>query len=612
VATRDAGLVELAETLLQAAHAQWPDRMITEPNAKGPDPAELYTETHYALAAVLLALLSGRERHLDLAQSRLRLWDDAGGPMTFFNAMAVCLAAVVARQAGVTHAGLTAILARLLSRAREHRAVAWTQNCGNNAYLQQVAVDTVLLPLARGEAVTQAGRDVLLAEFRRYRTPEGFFVDLPRWGTRQEPLSPPTYVMKMLFLAGICHVLHSDEELAELCAAGMRSTVPLLSRNGQFSYFGRTDNSPFAAGLTIFNLRKAAHLLPDLAPACHEACIAGERFYASFPRTDVGLLRSNRFADPDSLAELNRSRDVYSYDGQYSLSSCAYVLLASHWFPAADGGRLPALPARAVGHSDDLGVARLEAGGAEAIVRTTGEVTGWDRRYLAPTILRLQIGDRLAVGAIPKSVETDASAGPPAPSGRLRRVYGILRDRYLRGFEQLDAVGVGFLPVLRCGAVDYLPHAIAERTAASASISIRYRMLGVHVRGVRPCVSELGQAVGHRLKLLGQDPFRRPVMRPDDSVELRRTVRLEPTRCRIEDSLSGDLAGRTLVFSVRHMPGAIVHVHGLRRRAAVTAWSSDGRQTIEVFEGTSAGPDMRYACDIELLDDSASVDAVEH
>ena len=39
--------------------------------------------------------------------------------------------------------------------------------------------------------------------------------DLPRSGGGQEPLSPPTYVMKMLFLAGVCHELHPTGEFRD-------------------------------------------------------------------------------------------------------------------------------------------------------------------------------------------------------------------------------------------------------------------------------------------------------------------------------------------------------------------------------------------------------------
>jgi hypothetical protein len=193
--------------------------------------------------------------------------------------MAFCLAAIVLKRSGHRHRGLQSILEELVANTpSRHRDVAYTQYCGNNAYLQQVAVDTVLLPLARGEDVTQEGLDCLLAEFHRFRTAEGFFFDLPRHGTAQEPLHPPTYILKTLFLAGVCHELHPSEDLAQLFRDGMSSVLPLLTREGNFSYFGRTDNSPFATGLMIFDLRKATRLHAHRHREFDEACSSAERF----------------------------------------------------------------------------------------------------------------------------------------------------------------------------------------------------------------------------------------------------------------------------------------------------------------------------------------------
>lgn len=599
---RDARLVALARSILDAARGEWGDRFVTEPNARRNDPAQLYTETHYSLAAVLLSFLSGKDRrYLDLAASRLRLWDAGNGPMTFFNAMAVCLIAIVVRRSGTAHAGLDEIVTALLSRAHEHRHVALEQFCGNNAYLQQVAVDTVLLPLARGRQVTPAGVDLLVGEFHKYRTREGFFFDLPRWGTEQERLSPPTYIMKMLFLAGICHELLGSLALSQLFQTGMAGVLPLFTRDGHVSYFGRTDNSPFAAGLTVFNLRKASQEAAGDDLSYDRACVDAERYYASFPRTSTGMLQSNRFADPASLAELNWSRDVYSYDGQYSLASCAYALLGCHWYPRPGESWPPERSTESVtADSTDLGLARMCAGRAELVVRTGCEATGWDRRYLGPTILRYQVDDRLLVGAISTTISTDAGLQPTAPSNRIRRAYEILRDKFMKGIEQLDGTAVGFLPVLRQGPVDYLPYTVVDVASSPSRIRVRYRMLQLHVRGYRPCLSEVLQVLHNKIKVLGPKHYMRPAMKPVDSIELLRTVYLDRERCRIEDTLTGDLAGKTLLFSIRHLPGASVRVRGLEERRSATGWGSDGRQALMLYERLATGSEIRYECDIEL------------
>jgi len=91
-------------------------------------------------------------------------------------------------------------------------------------------------------------------------------------------------------------------------------------------------------------------------------------------------------------------------------------------------------------------------------------------------------------------------------------------------------------------------------------------------------------------------------MTPVDGIELTRTVRFEPDRCRIEDRLSGDLAGKTLLFSVRHLPGAVVRVRGLQQRGSIAGWGSDGLQAVEVYEERPTGTAIEYECDIEIAD----------
>jgi hypothetical protein len=524
--------------------------------------------------------------------------------MTFFNAMAVCLIAVLVRRAGASHSGLDEVVATLLARAREHRDVAFTQYCGNNAYLQQVAVDTVLLPLARGQdEAPSAGIDLLVREFQRYRTPEGFFFDLPRQGTDQEPLCPPTYVLKMLFLAGMCDQLSPSPPLADLFHAGMASVLPLFTREGHFCYFGRTDNSPFAAGLTIFNLRKAARSAPGGGLDFDAACVDAERYFASFPRTPSGLLHSNRFRNAESLQERNWSRDVYSHDGCYSVAACAYALLGCYWFPASGAVRAPERPREpAIVVSRDLGVAKLTARSSEVVVRIGCEATGWDRRYLGPTILRYQVDGQLLVGAIPRTLSTDASIRPPKSPNQIRRVYELLRNTFTNGIEQLDGTAVGFLPVLKEGSSDYLPYTVVEIFPAPSSLLVRYRMLCLHARGWRPCLKEVLEVLHNKVRVLGQKHYTRPGMRLVDSIEFSRRIRLDGERCRIEDTLSGDIAGKTLSFSVRRFPGTSVSLLGLRKRESITTWGSDGRQALDIHEVVIDGSEITYQCDIAIAD----------
>lgn len=613
---RDRALVAFTRSVLDAARQGWPDRLVTDANAAG-DPAQLYTETHFALASTMLALegaADGEPAWLDVAAARLRLWNAARGPMTFFNSMAVCLIAIALRRAGRAHGELQAVVAELLERTHPHEDVAYAQWCGNNAYLQQVAVDTVLLPVARGQSAAKAAVAHLVETFRRYRTPEGFFYDLPREGTDREHLSPPAYIMKMLFLAGVCHDVTGDDALAELFQTGMVRVQPLLSRAGHFSYFGRTDNSPFAAGLTIFTLRKALHLaasptgdsradaLPSGAPratAFDEACRAAERYYRSSPRTPSGLLRCNRFADGTSPAEYWQSQDGYAYDGQYSLSSCAYALLGSSWHPAPAsalpsgiGVKARALPAAT---SADLGLAKLTTGRAEIIVRTGSQITGWDRRYLGPTLLRYEQDDVLLVGAPSLTTSIDRALQPQRAMSRWKRIVESLRDRFARGFEQLDGTSVGFVPVLREGVADYLPGQATEQQVSDAHVATTYPMVRLDARGVRPCWTEAVEMVHNNLRVFGPKRYSEPFISPCPGIQLRRRVSIEDGRCRIVDEITGDVAGKRLWFSTRGLPGASIAVHGLKKVDTLLGWGSDGRQTIDVYEGADPTR-LRYEC----------------
>jgi len=601
---RDIALVQFARSTLLAAHREYGERLVTEPGLPG-DPRLLYTETHYALVTLRLFLLDTSDTSmLDVAESRLRLWKQGPVPLTSFNSMALCLAAIVLGRSGHRHAGLEAVLAELVSRAsRRHRDVAYRQYCGNNAYLQQVAVDTVMLPVARRETVDREDLRHLVAELRRYRKPEGLFHDLPRDGAEQEPLHPPTYIMKMLFLAGVCHEQHSSEDLAETFRAGMATVPPLLTQDGNFSYFGRTDNSPFAAGLTIYDLRNAARICEDRSRVFDDACSAAERNYRSFPRTPEGLLQCNRNGDSKSPAERAYARDDYAYVGQYSLSSCTYALLATYWFPAGPDAVTPPAARRAalapVAQSKDLGVLKLAGEGYEVCLRTASEITSWDRRYLGPTLLRYEMRGRLLVGAIPRTISTDERASPEVrPVSRPRRAAALFQRRFRKGIEQLDGTSVGFLPVLRRGATDFLPGRLLSLDVTSSCVTSRYRMVALHARGPRPCLIELSELLHRNVPGLRPKHYSRPPIGRTEELELSRTIHIALDGVRIEDRVCGDLSGFTLLFSVRYFPGATVRVTGLSKRESLRSWGSDGMQLIDAFGARAAGSQLRYQCHV--------------
>jgi hypothetical protein len=275
------------------------------------------------------------------------------------------------------------------------------------------------------------------------------------------------------------------------------------------------------------------------------------------------------------------------------------------WFPVSpeplaahcpSGDRPPT-----VAVSRDLGIVKLDAPASELILRTRSELTSWDRRYLGPTILRYECQGRLLVGAISRTVSTDAILRPRIGS-RARKAWTVFRDRFVNGIEQLDGTSVGFLPVLRRGHLDYLPYQVVAHEASPERVRSRYEMARLHAKGWRPCVIEAVALLSRNLPLVRPKRYTPPPVKPVRSLTLERDVYMTPHGCRIEDRVSGDLRGMTLLFSVRRLPGASIRVRGLTLARSATGWGSDGRHTLELYEGRAAGSEIRYECDIQLAE----------
>lgn len=596
--TRDAALVAHVKSTLLAAETLYGPSLITEPGLHF-HPRYLYAETHFALAALLTSLLDDdKERWLDLAAARLRLWDGHGAPSTFFNAMAACLIALVYRRAGSDHPDLEAAISTILARTDEYRQSAYREWCGNNCYLQQVVVDLVLLPAARGEELGPDVARVVAAEFMRFRTKEGFFFDLPRETGQSARLIPPTYVMKILFLLGIAHEFYPADEFRQLFRAGVSATLPLLTREGNLSYFGRTDNSPFSAGLTLFNLRKALQL--DVADVgLGVACSASERFYRSFPRSRDGLLECNRYFDAATGEERLYSKDNYAKVGEYSVASCAYALLGCFVAPNSDEVRDDAVAEQATvsAYSSDLGVANFRSGDQELIVRTSSDPESWDRRYLGPTLLSLRVGASQLVGAISKTVSSDRDLRPPQTGSRPARAIRRIKEFYIRGFEQLDASTVGFMPIVRHGSFDYLPLEIERISVGTTSVDVSYCMTKLYARGLGSIYVELRELA--RRRFLRHGEYLAPLTSRAPGISLHRSIGLEGSRCFIRDRFSGKIAGKTILFSTRSFAPAKVAVSGLEMRETFNGWGSNGIQTITVYGAVARENALEYECEIE-------------
>jgi hypothetical protein len=277
-------------------------------------------------------------------------------------------------------------------------------------------------------------------------------------------------------------------------------------------------------------------------------------------------------------------------------------MLAAQWFPAQTVGSLPPTcrpePREDVAVSRDLGLVRIAGPEHELIVRTESQMTSWDRRYLGPTILRYSRGDELLVGAISRTVSTDLAPRSDRPSNRLLRIVDLFRHRYTNGAEHLDAVTVGYVPVLRNGATDWVPYRAMDVETSPGRLVTRHGMERVRVRGFYPCMVEALQLAHGNVPGLKPKRYVRPPMRPADGIQLERSIQLDARRCRIEDRITGAPRTARLLFSVRRLPSAIVDVDGLKKRQTIVGWGSDGRHTLDIYESPVAHAEVRYACEI--------------
>jgi hypothetical protein len=237
--------------------------------------------------------------------------------------------------------------------------------------------------------------------------------------------------------------------------------------------------------------------------------------------------------------------------------------------------------------------------GYELILRTGSQATSWDRRYLGPTILRYRAAERLLVGAIARTVSTDAAARQERARTRPGRAFALFRHRFVDGFEQLDGTTVGFLPVVRHGVIDYLPYEAVSIETSPTRIVLRSRMIALHVRGVHACRIEALALLQNNVPGMKPKEYSRPRMRPAKGFDLTRVVTVGATRCRIEDAITGDLAGKRILFSVRGLPSASIRINGMQKVNSSIGWGSDGRQALDLYSAQPSGSEIRYTCEIE-------------
>ncbi|MCW5979861.1 MAG: hypothetical protein KIT09_17405 [Bryobacteraceae bacterium] len=551
---------------------------------------DLYVASHYTLAQLLIFLLDGRaSERLELADLRLRQWERRGYPARFFNALAIYLAQILSRRSGIERTGLQETLGRLCAASRPFHAEALDHPSGNNMYFMQLVNDFVLLPVATGGGMSESRLAFLFAELDRYRSADGFYYDEPRFAAtgaiRRFPLA---YCMKFLFLLAVCHALTEDERFKCRFADGMRAALPLMSRDGNFSYFGRSDNTTFASGLTLFCLRAAAAQDGELRADCVEYARRLTAVYRSTPRTPEGYLQTNRFGGSNKQ-EQAWSRDVYALPSTYSVASAAYVLLAEVLYQDADMNS-DAPVKSSIGSrsalSRDLGIAKLSHSEAELFIRTGSQQEIGDRRYFGPTVLRFQVGEKLAVGAIPRRCSRDAVVRPTSWN-RLFRVAQKISRRYALGNDELDPRYTGFIPVVIDGAYVLTPTWPSDCFMSDTWVKTEHGMQRVRLRGVVAALLQLFRpgAAHDKRRLPDSDPFPH-----DKRFKLLRRVEVFEDSFEIEDTLGGPLTGKRIELCVRSATesAASVSVEGLRRTGTLRAWSSDGPARLDVY---AAQPD---------------------
>jgi hypothetical protein len=587
-------MISFARSVVDAITNSFGEAYVTEPG-QSPKTPRLYSESHYALALILLYLLDCRdEGRLQLAADRLNKWQRLGEPETFFNSFAILLSRNLAVRYQIGHPELNFILDRLCRAHKSTYKEAWADSCGNNMYVQQVVADLLLYPLARGNAVGGAEVDLILQEFAHFRSPQGLYFDGPRAGAC-EHLFPLTYCMKFMFLLGISYKLQGHEKIRIAFIDGLRAALPLMTSEGGFCYFGRTDNSSFATGLTIFVLRLGAELDPSRRRSYSTLARRQEQVYKSTPRTAGGYLQVNRIRQRKAPTEYEWSRDAYAYPTQYSIASAAYVLLSELLCPHLDAEQDGEDEHCAcITYSEDLGIAKLCAPGVEAFVRTLSNTANHDRRYMGPSVLRFEVRGQLIVGAVPVTCSDDGSYKMRrAPALRiLKNVW----HKYHKGTDDIDARYTGFVPVVMDGDDILLPlRVVRQRT--EECVETEYEFGRRSFRGWSMGLDQLrlyGSALG--LPLPRPDSASRQFVAEPNIHLIRRQHLTQASDLLIEDTLLGRLRHKVLWFSTRYFLNARVEVSGLLCTGDAIGWGSDGEVRFDFYAQDCTTDKISYSC----------------
>lgn len=592
-------VINRLKKLTLSAIEAFPDQIIRE-RGTSPSMGYWYGETHLALLlSVLRHWDADDDMWLQLTADRLRLWNELQVAPTFFNAMAVCLTRIELNRSNVQHHALDATLTSILRRCAPATDMAWNFNCGNNMYLQQVLVDRVLIPAAQGRSISDDAMAEVALGFSQFQTPEGFFFDLPRDGHPDTRLLPLAYVLKILFLLGLCHIVRPYAAIECLLRRGLEATLPLFTRVGTLSYLGRTDNTTFAAGLASFSLQLAIEL--GIEPAQSRLLAQRNRdHWLSFDVGDDGCLEVNRYGPSSSHQVRVWSADNYAFRWQYALAGAAYTALGYRLLPqeletAAHGNSQVKNVRRC---SDDLGLVKIREGQCELYLRTRSDFHANDPRYLGPTILRLEHDSRLLIGAIPKTCAVEPKVRAIETPGRLKARLRLMNYRYREGWEALNAATTAFVPILTCGPMLWLPCSATTVELKGANVRSEHLFCSFRARGLAAVWLEARNLLGKNLPSLFSAACIPPQGLNLSEVQLVRVVECSEMGIRITDSLSGNLAGKTLRIATRSAMPLDYRLGELALETSYIGWSSDGPQEITVYTARLTSSDFSYHIDI--------------
>ncbi len=595
-----APLLERFRALTAAALTRGGDGFIREPNAP---PRWLtresnYTDSHLAILLWILGRTEGADSGAAdrIAASRIRLWDRLQLPPDFFNAMAYCVLGILIRENGA-HPDLSAAVEAVLRRRQDNSTQAWSKSCGNNMYLQQRCVDHWLAPLAEGRPPAASAAALLLQEFKSCLSPEGFFFDQPRPSSGKPRQYPFAYMLKCMFLLALCSRLHPCTELAALFRSMLEKITPFIAADGGFSYWGRTDNSTFAAGLAAFCYRAAVTL--GAGGEARNLAAQADALFQRFPQSAEGGMEVNYYPLPAPYVNLVRSRDAYAYPWIYGISGACYCLLGDLLFPLAPAGAPAATPAPAsVAHSTDLGLIRVRTSGWDLFLRTSSNLHSRDRRQFGPTILRLESASGLVVGAMPKTLSTDVAVAAPKNAGSLSRHLWQAVHYWKHGLDYLQPELVGFLPVVVVGWMQYVPIGCPASRTGDSSVTSEHPMVAINRRGLQP-------AMAHILNLVQRQFLKHGAPEPEltpraSGLRLIRKVSWTDSVIRIDDTILGGVKGARVLAGTRKLMPFRVETEGLRVAGSITGWSSDGPVEIQLYESACRETETAFSMTLHL------------